>query len=241
MFAVGLVLTTATAVVAGNERRARAELQVANEELHASTERVAELSATAERNRLARDIHDGLGHHLTAITVLLQKAAAFRDRDASAADRAVEDARESARLALEDIRRSVHALRDEPFRLARELGELARQADDGRLVVTVDSSGDESHYPAATLMALFRVAQEGITNVRRHACATRASVTVQCAQSQASLVVVDDGDGFSTDHEGFGLRGIRERVALVGGTVDVDSRPGGGTRLAVAIPRAAPP
>jgi signal transduction histidine kinase len=238
MFVVGLILTIAMAAVAANERNARARLQAANEVLHASAAQLAELSATAERNRLARDIHDGLGHHLTAIAVLLEKAATFRDRDANAADAAVENARRSARHALEDVRRSVTTLSGEtpPFRLAQALDDLTREAGDGRLSVTVDCDGDESSFEPAALMALYRAAQEGLTNVRRHADATRATVSVHCDSTGASLVVTDDGRGFAPEQEGFGLRGMRERIRLVGGSVTVESRPGSGTRLAVAVP-----
>lgn len=250
MFLLGLVLTIAMAAVAAEERRARARAQDTNERLRASSERVAELSAAAERNRVARDIHDGLGHHLTAISVLLERAAAFRERDPVAAAAAIEDAHRSARLALEDVRRSVGALREAPFGLAAALAELARQTrrtDDGRLAVTVQTFGDELRYRPAVLMTLYRAAQEGLTNVHRHANATRASVTVHCAPTEARLVVTDDGNGFVTGtgsgpgELGFGLRGMRERVALVGGSVTVDSGPGRGTRLAVAIPHQAEP
>jgi signal transduction histidine kinase len=238
MLTIGLVLTIAMAAVAGNERRARERVQVVNEQLRASAARVAELSATAERNRVARDIHDGLGHHLTAISVLLEKATAFRDRDAGVADAAIDDAWRSTRHALDDVRRSVGALRQEgaPFRLSEALRELACQTGDGPLTVSVDCSGDESRHPPATLMALYRAAQEGITNVRRHARATHASVAVVCERSGASLIVADDGDGFEPGREGFGLRGMRERIQLLGGSVDVDTRPGRGTRVAVTVP-----
>ena len=241
MFALGLVLTIAMAAVAGRERRARAELADTNEMLRASADRVAELSATAERNRLARDIHDSLGHHLTAIALLLDKAMAFRARDAATADDAVADARRSAQQALDDVRRSVSALHDQtgPFSLSSALAELARQANDGRLSVRVDWTGDERSYDPATLMALYRVAQEGITNVRRHANATRAAVEVHCGDSRAQVVVTDDGQGFEPGAEGFGLRGMRERVELIGGSVTLHSDLGCGTRLVAAVPRRA--
>ncbi|WP_433272028.1 sensor histidine kinase [Actinosynnema sp. CS-041913] len=218
MFAVGLVLTVAMAAVAVEEQRGRA--------------RLAELSAAAERNRVARDIHDGLGHHLTAVSVLLEKASAFRDRDPAVADRALDDARESARRALDDVRRSVRTLR-EPFRLASALSELTRG-----LKVTLDCAGDESGYDPAVLLAVYRAAQEGITNALRHARASAVSVEVHCGQSNARLVVADDGRGFAGP-EGFGLRGMRERVALVGGAVEVHSEPDAGTRLVVTVPRSA--
>jgi signal transduction histidine kinase len=190
---------------------------------------MAELSAAAERNRVARDIHDGLGHHLTAVSVLLEKASAFRDRDPEVADRAVADARESARRALEDVRTSVRALR-EPFRLGESLAGLTRG-----LGVSVDCTGDESRYAPGTLLALYRAAQEGITNAMRHAQGSDVRVTLHCGPREARLVVADDGPGFPPEREGFGLNGLRERIAQAGGSVEVvgDS----GTRLTVVVPR----
>jgi signal transduction histidine kinase len=241
MFCVGLVLTIAMASVAVEAQRGRARLEESHAQLRAYAAQVAELSAAAERNRLARDIHDGLGHHLTAITVLLEKAATFQDRDPAVARRALDDAHRSARRALDDVRRSVRALRGEtaPFRLAPALDDLVREVDDGRLSVRLDWLGDESGYDPAALMALYRAAQEGITNARRHAGATQVSVTVHCDESRARLVVADDGRGFPPEREGFGLRGMRERVQLAGGSVEVSSGPGSGTRVTATIPHRA--
>jgi signal transduction histidine kinase len=190
---------------------------------------MAELAAAAERNRVARDVHDGLGHHLTAVSVLLEKASAFRDRDPEVADRAIEDARESARRALEDVRTSVRALR-EPFRLADSLARLTTN-----LGVSVTCTGDESRYAPGTLLALYRAAQEGITNALRHAAGSDVTVTLHCGPREARLVVADAGPGFPPEREGFGLRGLRERIAQTGGTVDLTCE--AGTRLTVVVPR----
>jgi len=238
MFAVGLVLTIAMAAVAAEEQAGRARLEVSHARLRAYAERVAELSAAAERNRLARDIHDSLGHHLTAIAVLLEKADTFRDRDPAGSARAVADARDSARRALDDVRESVRSLRADtaPFRLSAALHDLLRQVDDDRLTVSLDVAGDETRYDPTTLTALYRAAQEGITNARRHAGASRVEVTVDLEESRARLVVADDGRGFRPDREGFGLTGMRERIELSGGSVAVSSG-GSGTRLVVTIPR----
>ncbi|MFF5212721.1 sensor histidine kinase [Streptosporangium sp. NPDC000396] len=237
MFCVGLVLAVTMAAVAVEERRARAELA-------ASTARVAELSATAERNRVARDIHDELGHHLTAIVVLLEKATAFRDLDSGTADRAVQDAHDSARRALDDVRRSVRTLREEdaPFSLSEALTDLvAGQSDGGGPAVVLEFAGEENGHDAMALRALYRAAQEGITNSRRHARATRVLVSAAFDAAGAKLVVRDDGRGFSPEREGYGLLGMRERVQLAGGQVDIGSAPGGGTRLTVTIPRRTAP
>lgn len=233
MLCVGLVLAVSMAAVAVGEQRARRELE-------AYAAQVAELSAATERNRLARDIHDSLGHHLTAMSVQLEMASDFRTLDPDAAGRALAEARQSVRLALGDVRQSVRTLRDEAARptLAESLASLA-QAGGARPQAVVEVSGDESGYGTAELTALYRAAQEGVTNARRHAEASWVKVTVQLSDEAAWLEVVDDGRGFTPDVStaGFGLLGMRERVQLVAGSVDIDSSPGAGTRLTVTVPR----
>ncbi|MFJ8108937.1 sensor histidine kinase [Streptomyces sp. NPDC096132] len=233
MLCVGLVLAISTAAVAVGEQRARLELE-------AYAARVAELSAATERNRLARDIHDSLGHHLTAMSVQLEMASDFQSLDPDAARRALNEARRSVRLALGDVRQSVRALRDETTRptLAAALAALAGDGA-ARPRVTVEVTGDEDGYGAVELTALYRAAQEALTNARRHARASRVTVVVRLAGGAARLEVTDDGRGFAPDAAaaGFGLLGMRERVQLVAGSVDVDSRPGAGTRVTVTVPR----
>ncbi|MER7575001.1 sensor histidine kinase [Streptomyces sp. NPDC126514] len=240
MLLIGLVLALSMAAVAIGEQQGRARL----EEYAA---RIADLSATDERNRLARDIHDSLGHHLTAVAVQLEKAAAFRGHDPDAADQAVADARHSAGRALEDVRTSVRALRDDraaPLALPTALADLVRQLDDGRVEVSLRIDGEPyaGHGPAtAVLTTLYRAAQEALTNVRRHADARQVSVVLTFGADSARLVVADDGRGFRPGAvTGFGLLGIQERTRLVGGTVEVDSAPGSGTRITVEVPRTGP-
>lgn len=248
MFTVGLVLTITMAAVAAREQALRIRLEESHERLRAYADRVADLSATAERNRVARDIHDGLGHHLTAIALLLEKATAFDERDPPAARRAVRDAHGSARAALEDVRRSVRTLGADPppLRLRAALSDLLQGADGAAPPgvaagppVSLAVEGDEEGYDETALIALYRAAQEGITNARRHAQATRVSVSVTLGGADARLVVTDDGRGFPAGREGFGLLGMRERVHLAGGRVELDTAPGNGTRLTVTLPRGA--
>jgi signal transduction histidine kinase len=216
MFSLGLVLALAMADVADRERRAAAT--------------IADLTAEAERSRMARDIHDSLGHHLTAISIQLEKASAFASRDPRVSERALADARDSVAQALEDVRTSVSTLRSGPRTLVEALGGLD-------VVLTVE--GDEPDLDRATITALFRAAQEAITNARRHGHADLVSVMVTFGVNDTSIVVTDDGCGFRTDapRSGFGLLGLEERAALVGGAVTVDSSPGAGTRVAVKVPR----
>jgi signal transduction histidine kinase len=200
---------------------------------------VAELSAAGERNRLARDIHDSLGHHLTAISVQLAKAEAFRDLDPAAADRAVSDAHRAAGRALREVRESVGALRAEPFFLATALESLAEGLDDAGFRVTCEIVGTEP-FDRPGREALYRVAQEALTNARRHARADRVEVLLRCTDAAAVLEVSDNGRGFAVEAaNGSGLPGMRERLAALGGSVRVESAPGTGTRVVAELPRLA--
>jgi signal transduction histidine kinase len=259
MFGVGLVLAIAMAGIAVGEQAGRIRLAAALREVRQSHDqlagyaaRVAELSAATERNRLARDIHDSLGHHLTAITVQLEKAEAFRGRDHAAADQAVAHARASARQALQEVRGSVRALRGQqpPAPLSAMLAALVPPAGDGEPQVTLSVTGEEAGIDADLRMLLFRSAQEALTNVRRHSGARRVRVAVVVDDHQVRLAVADDGRGFDPARsdgsagraapDGFGLLGMRERAALAGGHARVDSKPGSGTTVTVTVPRSAP-
>lgn len=240
MLFIGLVLAVAAAAVAAEQRRSRLRAEQLVTELRLAQRQVAELSAATERNRLARDIHDSVGHHLTAVSVQLAKAEAFRERDAATADRAVADARRAAGRALQEVRESVSALRAEPFSLATALESLAEGLDDAGFRVTCEIVGSESEHDRPGREALYRVAQEALTNARRHAGADRVGVVLHCTEDGAVLQVSDNGRGFAVaSATGSGLPGMRERVAALGGSVRVESAPGAGTRVVAELPRQA--
>ena len=249
MLFAGMVLTVATAAVADEQRRSRlraerlvTELSAAQRRLADYAGRVAELSAAAERARLARDIHDSVGHHLTAISVQLAKAEAFRDRDPAVADRAVSDAHRAAARALQEVRESVGALSSAPFSLPAALAALADGLDDGGFRVELEITGSEAGHDREGLAALYRVAQEALTNARRHAKASGVRVVVRLT-GDATLEVTDDGCGFSPSQvaaAGTGLRGMRERLAALGGTLHIGASPGAGTQIKATIPTALP-
>jgi len=252
MFGIGLVIAVSMAGVAAGAEAGRArterllgELAESHRQLGEYAGRAAELAAAQERNRLARDIHDSLGHHLTAVAIQLEKAAAYRDRDAGQADRAVADARACARAALAEVRGSVAVLRSPPeppaTSLAAALDALRAQLDTGAVRIDCAVHGDEGpHAPALT--ALYRAAQEGLTNAVRHAAASRIEVTARFTDDAAGLTVRDDGRGLPAagtgSDRGFGLAGMRERLAAVGGELRLSATPGGGTTLTATVPRA---
>ncbi|MFJ5831853.1 sensor histidine kinase [Streptomyces sp. NPDC093089] len=228
MFSLGVVLALATAAVAVREQRARGRLE-------GTLAQVAQLSAARERNRLAREIHDSLGHHLTAIGIQLEKAEAFASLDPEGSARAVAHARWSAGRALDEVRASVRTLgpesEAEPVGLSRTLADLVHHLDGGAHRISLDVSGTERR----PLLVLYRAAQEGLTNACRHSGASAIDVTVRYDDDGARLCVTDNGRGLGGAEEGFGLAGLRERVRLADGTVDLRSSDRG-TVLTVGVP-----
>lgn len=237
-FVVGMTL------VAESARQARtraetlaAELETANCRLRAAADQAAELAAATERNRIARDIHDGLGHYLTVVAVQTEAARALLPADPERAAEAIAKAEQSARAALADVRRSVGALRDfapkPPLRVA--LAGLVRESG---LPATFSCAGEERPLGEAAEQALFRAAQEGLTNARKHAGEAQVAVTLDYRPAAAvALEVADDGVADPpTSANGYGLIGLRERLAAVGGTLVAESRPQGGFVLRAEVP-----
>jgi len=225
-----------------------ADLEVSNVKLQLYADQVAELAATEERNRLARDIHDSVGHRLTVVNIQLEKALAYKDRDPAEAEQAILDARQAAREALQDVRRSVGALRDgrNAFSLAQELDKLVEGMRHGRFTLEYQLTGSEEGYAYPVLISLYRAAQEGLTNVQKHAHANHVTLRVNLGEEAATLCLCDNGEGFDTavladlaaaKTHSFGLQGIQERLELVRGTLDISSHPGAGTDLRITIPK----
>jgi signal transduction histidine kinase len=214
----------------------RQELEDANTKLRAYAAQAEELATTRERNRLAREIHDGVGHYLTVVKTQLDVAAALCASDPTKAKANVEKAAKLTSEALDDVRRSVGSLRADTSR--PPLPEALRQlAAHGEPVATVAIEGDPRPLTGATEHALFRAAQEGLTNIRKHAQATSALLVLDFRDAaRVRLEVSDNGRGASGNTGGFGLTGIRERVELLGGRVDAANRLEGGFALRVEVP-----
>jgi signal transduction histidine kinase len=221
------------------EQHARAELAAAHERLRESAAQAEQLAATQERNRVARDIHDGLGHHLTVVQMQVQAARAVLPSDPAKADAVLAKAQRQSAEALAEVRRSVAALREpRPAPPLRDgLQALAEDASAAGVPTEVEVVGAVRPLPADAQESLFRAAQEGLTNVRKHAGARCARLLLDYRDDGTVRVEVrDDGRGTAPDGEGYGLLGLRERAERVGGSVDVESAPGGGTTLRVAVP-----
>jgi signal transduction histidine kinase len=223
------------------------ELTAAHSQLQVYAEQAGELATTQERNRLAREIHDSLGHYLTIINVQLETALALRSRDEMRADRAVGEAKRLASEALADVRRSVAALRPTALDNLSISEAVTAQVVDFRehsgLPVDLAIDGDEQRCSQATGLALYRTVQEGLTNIRKHAAAQHVAVRLHFGPATTVLTITDDGRGLPiadsvapSSGGGFGLLGIRERIVLLGGTLDITPGPDGGTILRATVP-----
>jgi signal transduction histidine kinase len=246
---LGLVFTTLFSIVLMRyrEQKAQAEgllrdLQAANDELAATREREKELAVAEERVRLARDIHDGLGHHLTVLNIQLQAAAKLIGRDAERAAAAIATCRDEAQAALDEVRRSVATMRRSPLDgrlLEQALAELVRDFDRGSpLEAGFEQYGDSAPLAPAAAMTLYRAAQEGLTNAQKHAAARRVAVTLAFEETEVRLAVRDDGmqDGSNIGAGGFGLAGLRERAEQLGGALRAERQAGGGFLLELVLP-----
>jgi signal transduction histidine kinase len=198
-----------------------------------------------ERNQLARELHDTVGHHVSAIAI---QAQAGRALAASHPDRALatlETIEEAASRTLEEMRAMVGVLRygTEPDFAPQpgvaDIGRLARSVG-GRPRVDVRLSGDLDDLDAAVGTALYRIAQEAVTNAVRHARhATRVTVHVADEDGQVRLTVHDDGDASATGRTppGYGLVGMAERASLLGGTLRAGPDPDGGWTVDAVLPK----
>ncbi|HKT40410.1 MAG TPA: sensor histidine kinase [Ktedonobacterales bacterium] len=225
------------------------ELEAAQEQLQAHADQVEELAITRERNRMAREIHDTLGHYLTILAVQLETALKLEEHgDPRLHDELVE-ARRAAAECLAEVRQSVSALRPADLTRSTLTEALARLTHEFAAVmpeteIVLDAEEDANTLPPELRVTLYRCAQEALTNIRKHAQATKALVRLRVASGQAELTVLDNGkgmvDGAPTTPSGFGLQGIRERIALGGGSVTAGPEPGGGWRVEATLPVTAP-
>lgn len=194
-----------------------------------------------ERRRLRRDLHDGLGAQLAGLNVQTGVLRRLISQDPAAADELAAELKTELKSAIADIRRLVYDLRPpalDDLGLVAALNQLATRygAEDGELRVTVVAPDRLPNLPAAVEVAVYRIAQEALTNVVRHACA-RTCVVRLSVDGGMILEVTDDGVGVPEETAtGVGLLSMRERAAELGGTCAVRPRPEGGTKVLVRLP-----
>ncbi len=230
-----------------SRRVASADAAVARaDQLERERELEAVRAKAEERTRIARELHDIVSHSISVVTIQTQ---AVRRRlgpgnAREAADLALVEA--TAREALAEMRRLFGVLRTEGESVALapqpglgELDRLVRQAGSADVAVRLRVEGEPVPLSPGVDLAAYRIVQEGLTNALRHARATQVEVVVRYSPQRLDLEVADDGRGLATNGTGgHGLVGVRERVALYGGTVDVAPSASGGVRLTASMPLA---
>jgi signal transduction histidine kinase len=226
--------------------RLLADLQTANVELERAREREKALAVAEERVRLARDIHDGLGHYLTVLNVQIQAASRLLPIDQERASQSLDLCREQAQAALAEVRRSVATMRHSPLD-GRSLPEAieALVHDFGRasaLDVSLTMTGEPFDLAPVAAMTLYRAVQEGLTNAQKHAQGSTVTVWLDHLPDTIRLTVRDNGIGAAvlkqpavTD-SGFGLAGLRERAEQLGGSLSVGPAADGGFLLEITLP-----
>ena len=244
--AAGVVFSMVFTRVAVRENIARAEVERLNLELATANRKLREYAAQAqelavanERNRLAREIHDSLGHYLTVINVQLEAASQVFEHDPQKAVAAVRKAQSLAQEGLTDIRRSVAALRSAPLDnqpLPKAIEDLVAELQASGMVTQFRVEGDLLDLSPQVELTLYRAAQEALNNVRKHAHASRADVVLTAMPDRLRIVVTDNGVGGKRTDGGFGLLGVAERVKLLGGTFVAQPVSNGGFEFVVEVP-----
>ncbi len=243
-WAVGVV--TRGRIASADEAVARAEQLERNRELEAAK------AAAEERTRIARELHDIVSHSISVVTIQTQAVRRRLGPEHAAEARDLAAVEATARGALAEMRRLFGVLRTEGQQLdlspqpgLGELDRLVRKVGSGDMEVRLRVEGDPVALSPGVDLAAYRIAQEGLTNAIRHAQATRADVLVRYSPDRLEVEVEDNGrglprskfaNGASSNGGGHGLVGIRERVALYGGTVELVPSSTGGVRLAVSLP-----
>jgi signal transduction histidine kinase len=203
----------------------------------------AELRAVQERQRLARDLHDSVSQALYAIALDIATAQRIGAADPARLEAILRDAHDLADAGLAEMRALLFELRPEFLRQEGLVAALQRQVAAVRarhqLSITVDA-GDEPEADPATKEALYRVGQEALNNIGKHAGARAVAITLEASAAELVLRVRDDGRGFDAGKSfpgHLGLRSMRERAASVGGSLQVSSAPGQGTEVTIRLPR----
>jgi signal transduction histidine kinase len=217
-------------------------LQAAHAQLQDYALRAEEMAVVEERNRLAREMHDTIGHRLTVASVQLEAAQRLCPTDAERAASLVGTVREQVREALGELRATVATLRspvEADLHLRSALRRLIEHFEAATGLTVHRVLPDElPPLPDAHRLALYRAAQEALTNIQKHAVASHVWLVLSTSDDTVTLLVSDDGQGVTVSHSngGFGLRGLRERAAQLGGELHLEPRPGGGTQLSFRLP-----
>ncbi len=221
------------------------ELKQKNKKLQEYAQQAETLAVVEERNRLSREMHDTLGHRLTSSAVQLEAAQRLLPGQSERASNIIADVRQEVRQALAELRQVVGRLR-EPVETEMDLAQaLVRMVDKFKsasgLDVRLELPDMLCPLTPSQRLALFRAAQEGLTNIQRHSQATEACLRLLCTSDEICMVLHDNGQGLPAGGlsltSGYGIRGLTERADALGGEARLENSPDGGAVLSVCLPR----
>jgi signal transduction histidine kinase len=226
------VLLLSLTIVREQRSRARAEQL---------TQEIETLAATVERSRIAREIHDSLGHSLTALNVQIELAQKLQQRDPDRSGQAIDIAQQLGIQCLQDVRHAVHSMQDRTIDLNTAIQTLVQPLQN-HSDLKFDVSLKFPALPPTFSHQIYCIIQEGLTNIQRHADATHVQLHGERCDDQIVVSLEDNGIGFYVDQAatGFGLRSMGERAQSIDGYLQVESTPTQGTRLRLAAPAPVP-
>jgi signal transduction histidine kinase len=247
VFFVGQVFILIFTQTAVTEQRGRLkmeklakELSEANQHLSEYAKQVNDLATSQERNRLAREIHDGLGHYLTTINMQVKAAQAVLKKDSKQAEDLLEKAEQLTSEALLDVRNSVESLREEnhgPLSLVDRIKRLVESSKIKNREYLVTITGQPRPLTPQVDVTLFRAVQEAINNSNKHSRSTKVEINLSFLEPKLiRLSILDNGIGSENADGGFGLIGMKERVQLIQGKLAIQTEPGKGFRIEIIAP-----
>jgi signal transduction histidine kinase len=224
-----------------SERQSREQVAIANQQLRQYALRVEALAMEQERSRIARDIHDSLGHSLSALNLQLEGALRLWQINPSQAQTFLREAKQMGSMALQEVRQAVSAMRADPLQGQGLEAAIALLVQDFQRSSGI-SLACHFYLPSPLSRELeitvYRIVQEALTNISKHAHATQVKIDIQMLNSELHLVIQDNGQGFEwqQNQTGFGLQGMRERVLALGGQLAIASAAGKGCQITVNFP-----
>jgi signal transduction histidine kinase len=227
-FCLILIVTLLLVRVFLAEQKNRQELAIANQQLRNYALQIENQATLQERSRIAREIHDSLGHTLTAQSIVLQNTQVFFESAPNQAKEFLAEAIELGRRGLQDVRQSITALRQNPVQSKGFEGAIADLVEDFQqatgLQPIVEINVAQTVSPKIAI-AIYRIVQEALTNIQKHSGASQAQINIRSTAREVVVTIADNGQGcdLTAPIAGFGWQGMRERTAELGGTLKITS------------------
>lgn len=223
------------------ERESREKLAIANDQLRQYALRIEDQATLQERNRIAREIHDSLGHALTGLNLQLEGALKLWQTNPPQAQNFLAEAKRLGSAALQAVRQSVSTLRSDPLQnqpLEAAIAQLVQEFQRTTGVKPVCEIERSRPLPPEVNATVYRIVQESLTNICKYAAATTVLIQLRTTSTKLLLIIQDNGKGFQTakNKTGFGIQGMRERTTALGGQFKLESQLGAGCQIWVELP-----